>query len=612
MRGTFAGAPSVHHHSAARVATGHARLHHRSTAPCSPPPGGARSGDDRRRTPRPLPRAHVMAWLAAAAAGLASGATTAQEAADACVGQQDLALINGRIHTMDESNAVVSAVRIVGNRFVALGDEVPTTSCTRVVDLSGRTAIPGIIDNHNHIVLLGLRPGHDTRLENAHSIAEVLETLADKSAQLPAGEWITSIGGFDINQFVAPPGAPRFPTLAELDEVTPAHPVYIQQSFAGPSATNSLGKAYFQERGIEVGEDGAIAGGFQLPNPSSRALHALRQLQTLEDQKRGTKDAMRYAASLGVTTHLDQGGFAATGTDADGAADFHPVRAYDAILALHAEGALINRIRLNFLHREADPETPQLRARLDNTFPEFGDALLRTLGIGEFTAGPGPFLVDASPAWEHGTRLVAEAGWRNENHSLSRDDFITIIDGWERINAELDPPGITELRWVVAHVPFITREYAHKLRALGGGVSVLGGWRWLSGSASENGPPFRTLVDSGVRVGMSSDGMQISPMNPWIGLYYAVTGRNARGELINEGQTLERGEALNLYTSANGWFLNEEDDLGTIEVGKYADLVVLNADYFDEEAVPDDDIKRIHSVLTVVDGRIVHGDADEL
>ena len=92
------------------------------------------------------------------------------------------------------------------------------------------------------------------------------------------------------------------------------------------------------------------------------------------------------------------------------------------------------------------------------------------------------------------------------------------------------------------------------------------------------------LVDSGVPVGMSSDGMQISPMNPWIGLYYVVTGINARGELINEGQTLERDEALRLYTSANGWFLNEEDDLGTIEPGKYADLVVLSADYFDEEA----------------------------
>jgi predicted amidohydrolase YtcJ len=176
------------------------------------------------------------------------------------------------------------------------------------------------------------------------------------------------------------------------------------------------------------------------------------------------------------------------------------------------------------------------------------------------------------------------------------------------VHADLPDPGIRPLRWVVAHVPFITREYADRLHALGGGVSVLGGWRYISGSASQNGPPFRMLLDSGIRIGMSSDGMQISPLNPWLGLYYAVTGRNARGELINADQTISREQALRLYTQANGWFLFEEDHLGTISPGKLADIVVLSADYFDVQAVPDDDIRHIHSVLTLVDGRIVHGD----
>ena len=100
-------------------------------------------------------------------------------------------------------------------------------------------------------------------------------------------------------------------------------------------------------------------------------------------------------------------------------------------------------------------------------------------------------------------------------------------------------PGIREQRWVVAHAPFITQEYADKLKALGGGVSVLGGWRYISGTAQQNGPPFKLLADSGIPIGMSSDGMQISPMNPWLGLYYVVTGKNARGEVINAGQTLD-------------------------------------------------------------------------
>src|SRR6185436_5670959 len=473
---------------------------------------------------------------------------------------RDVLVTNGRIHTMDVADTVVDSVRIVGDRFAEVGtSRLPTSRCTRMIDLEGHTAVPGLIDNHNHIVLLGLRPGHDTRLESAASIGDVLALLAARAAALPAGEWITSIGGFDINQFVPPPGMPRFPTLAELDSVTPNHPVFIQMSFSGPSVTNTLGLQFFRQAGIEIGADGAIAGGFQTPNPTTRALYELRQRQTLADQKRGTLDAMRYAVSLGLTTHLDQGGFPATGTPADAAAHFDRYRAYDALLELNAENALLARIRINFLHMETDVATPELAARLNNVFPHFGGDLLKIVGIGEFTAGASPIIAQASDVWRAGTQRVAEAHWRNENHSLTPADYKVIIDEWTRINAAMPAPGITQDRWVVAHVPFINQEYIDKLKALGGGASVLGGWRYISGTAQQNGPPFKLLADSGIPMGMSSDGMQISPMNPWIGLYYVVTGKNARGELINAGQTLPRAAALRLYTAANSWFLHEED-----------------------------------------------------
>jgi predicted amidohydrolase YtcJ len=530
-----------------------------------------------------------------------------------CPAVNDVLLTNGVIHTLDSQSTVVESVRIVGDRIGATGNgRLGATRCTQVIDLDGRTAIPGIIDNHNHIVLLGLRPGHDTRLESASSIEEVLATLAARAQDLPEGAWITSIGGFDLSQFVPPPGEPRFPTLAELDSAVPNHPVYLQLSFAGPAAANSRALEFFASRGIAISEDGQLAGDFPLPNPTTQALHTLRELQTLEDQMRGTVDAMRYAASVGVTTHLDQGGFPASGTAADGAAHFDRYRAYDALLALHQEGALINRFRLNFLHMETDADTPELRARLQNVFPNFGDDLLRIVGIGEFTAGASPMITEATEVWRNGTRRVAEARWRNENHSLTPQDFRVIVDGWETLHRSMPAPGISELRWVLAHVPFITRDYTDRLAALGGGVSVLGGWRYISGTPEANGPPFRMLADSGIRMGMSSDGMQISPLNPWLGLYYVVTGRNARGELINAGQTLSRSDALRLYTAANGWFLNEEDELGTLEVGKYADLVVLSDDYFDSAAVSNDDIRRIRSVLTLVGGKIVYEDSSGL
>jgi hypothetical protein len=554
------------------------------------------------------------AWLGAVAlaASIAALPAWADDDED-CKAGGSLRLVNGKIHTMDKNDSIVSSVLIKDGKFAAVGHghDNDDGGCARIINLRGRTVVPGIIDNHNHIILLGLRPGHDTRIENARSIAEVLGTLAARAREIPAGDWITSLGGFNINQFAPPPNEPqdtrRFPTLAELDSVTPKHPVFILQSFAGPSVTNSLGKAFFAAKSVTVAPDGAIAPGVQ----SVRALNALRAMQTFAEQKRGLGIAMTYAAEVGVTTHLDQGGFPNVGNaDTDALANFDRYRAFDAAQALYQEDKLINRIFINFLHLEDDLGTPELLARLLNVFPNFGDNMFKIHGIGEFTANG--FNV-AAPPWKAGTRKVAQAQWSNENHSLSRTDFKVIIDEWVKVNDEeiaAGRPGITGLRWVVAHVPFIDQDYIGKLKGLGGGLSVLGGWRYISGTAVNNGPPFRTILASGIRVGMSSDGMQISPMNPWLGMFYAVTGKNARGDGINSTETIGRKDVLRLYTADNGWFLREEDNIGTIETGKWADLIVLSADYFDERKVSDEQIKDIYSVLTVVNGKIVHDNLD--
>jgi hypothetical protein len=509
----------------------------------------------------------------------------------------DLFFVNGKIHTMDDKGTIARTATVRGGRFVEVGRGARAQGPrSKVINLRGRTVVPGIIDNHNHIVLMGNRPGFHTPLENAAAIADVQETLGARAASVAAGEWITTIGGFHVNQFTEA----RLPTKAELDDATPDHPVFISQSFSGPSATNSAGAAILSSNGVTVDADGGIASGGA--GVTGQALLYLRQtLLSPETRRRGAADAMAYGASLGVSTHLDQGAFQATGQPSDGAAHEDNFAMHVPFLELYGSGELGTRLRINFLNLEVDPDTPQLIARLQNAFPFFGGDLVKTGGIGEFTAGD-PFELFVGPepseAWENGTLRVAEAGWRNENHSLSATDFMAIIEGWEDVNAQF---SIAELRWVLAHVPFITEEYVDRLKTLGGGLSLTG-WRYLAGTSSNNGPPFRMILDNGISAGLSSDGMQIAPMNPWLHMYYATTGVNAAGELINDGQQITRKEALRLYTADNRWFLGE-DDIGTIEVGNHADLAVLNDDYF---SVPDEGLKDIRSVMTVVGGNVVH------
>lgn len=511
------------------------------------------------------------------------------------VGGGSLTLVNGRIHTMNGSGTVARSVAITNGRFTSVDSGARGAGGGSVINLRGRTVVPGIIDNHNHIVLMGNRPGFHTPLENASSIAEVQETLAARAADVPSGEWITTIGGFHFNQFAED----RLPTKDELDEATADHPVFVSQSFSGPSATNSAGAAILSANGVAVGPDGEIASGGG--GATGEALLYLRQtLLTPDTRRRGAIDAMAYGASLGVTTHLDQGAFQATGQPSDGAAHEDNFSMHEPFLELYASGQLGTRLRINFLNLEEDTDTPMLVARLKNAFPFFGNDLVRTGGIGEFTAGDfiDLFLGNPGPAWEAGTLRAAQAGWRNENHSLTGNDFQPIIEYWEEVNAQVP---ITDLRWVLAHVPQITQEYVGRINDLGAGLSLTG-WQYLNGSGPAAGPPFRMIVDNGDHVGMSSDGMQIAPMNPWLHMYFATTGIGSAGDPINVNQTITREEVLRLYTADNAWFIGE-DDLGSIEVGKHADLVVLSDDYF---AVSDDEMKDLHSVLTVIGGRVVH------
>jgi predicted amidohydrolase YtcJ len=533
-------------------------------------------------------------------AGVAFAAPAIAKDDDRCAGARDVKLVNGKIHTLDASNSIVSTVTIKNGKFAAVGHDSDDAGgpCMRVINLGGRTAVPGLIDNHNHFLLLGLRPGHDTRLETARSIADVQAAIRARTQTVKPGDFITAMGGWTPAQFAEN----RFPTLSELDVAAPVNPVLVFNSFTGPAVANTLGRNFFISKGIVVDATGNIAAGA----PSLAALNALRAIQTFADKVQGTLDAMAYSASVGVTTNVDMGGFVIPGTPNiqdsdvfDTLASWDPFTAYDPLLALYDQDKVSVRVRIFFLSMDHNPDVPLTTQRVLNAFSNFGNGMVRSSGIGEFvTSWPlfgNPFPTNYGAALD----IVAKRGWAFQQHSLSLAEDQFIASAFETVN---QTTPIADLRWSDAHVPNIDLPTILRLKAVGAGIAVHP-FRYLSGGTA-GGPPLRTIIDSGIHVGAGSDSAQISTLNPWNMIYYMTTGINAGGKLVNASQKITREEAIRLYTVNNGWFLKEEDKLGSIEEGKFGDIVVLSDDYFNEYQVPD--VRKIRPVLTVVDGKVVH------
>jgi predicted amidohydrolase YtcJ len=525
-------------------------------------------------------RQFVGGAVAIAVGGKLSFAKTYAEPRQAATtAAADLVFINGRIHTMDSNNRIVSQAVIRNGRFAAVGDNIAGQAPNvRRVNLMGKTVIPGIIDAHNHIVLVGNRPGWHTPLEHVFTIPDAIAQLKSRSAEVPRGEFITTIGPISAMQFVER----RLPNLAELDAVD--RPVYIQAAQGG-TRTNTAGKAWLEARGVMVAADGAITG------PAlGLALQTLRkELLTPDMRKRTALGALQYYARLGITTHRDCGAFHAD-DPAPGIASENTYTMHNPFLALHREEKLPARMRIDFLHQDpptANPPLPTLSQRLRNSFPFFGDDWMRTGGIGEFTGGG-----------VEGLRAIAKAGWRGEDHALNLAGVTNLIKDRETVNAEIP---ITQLRWIISHIPEFPLELANRANALG--IGVLVGWGPLR-TGMNVGPPYRMLMGHAIKKGYHSDGGDITVINPWLNFYTIITGQNLAGQPILGEQNLTRQETLWLATAGNKWFI-WENDIGSIEVGNHGDLVVLDRDYF---SVPDEDLKRIRSLLTLVGGKVMHND----
>jgi predicted amidohydrolase YtcJ len=500
--------------------------------------------------------------------------------------------VNGEIYQMNAANSMATSVLIKNDRVATIDPVLDDEDeCTDVIDLQGRVAIPGLIDNHIHYIRIANRPGYDTRsLETTFTLADALAAIEARAAEVPTGELITTIGGIRESQWAER----RFPTRQELDDAAPNHTVYLSERGAGPGITNTAGRELLRGLGVNVADDGSITRGPE----TAKAYDVLAASLTNEDRKRQMRDVASYSLSVGMTTVMDMSG------TVPGVGFIDQTNGYDFLLEMVRENTHKVRTRIYFPGLDEDDELTQLMGYLDNKWPNYGPDMAKIVGIGEWSVGRSLF--NEQPLGEAARlaqRRIAERGWIYHQHIHSPAEIDAHLDVWDDLSEEFD---IAAMRWTPGHLSGITPELVDRAVEMGLGLGAHG-QPYHSGSP-QGGPPWRTILNSGaVAVGAGSDGARINVLNPWNIIYYMVTGINVNGELTNADETVSRYEAVRYYSSVEqGWFTKEDDTLGGIDVGRYADIAVLSADVFDPAAVSDSDIRHMTSVLTIVGGEIVH------
>jgi predicted amidohydrolase YtcJ len=533
----------------------------------------------------------VLAIAAATGATTFSGPlTTADDA-------PDLVLFNGKVATLDAANTFVEAVAIRDGKIVATGQKGRVKALagkdTVVVNLKGRTVLPGLIDVHLH----GMREGYHcwtqvVRLDLVTSRSQALAMYAAKANELPDGRWIwTTAGGWNVNQL----DVPQIFTFAELNAAAPANPLWITGSgFTTPrvnqAALTALGLAPGSP-GVELDANGVPTGRLTAPATTAANQAILAQLDALGVDAEGQclQDFIREANSRGLTAWKDAGGNDAPwGT---GGAINDKLHVEEGAMALYRSEGLNARIAFNAM---SGYQAARVIPETQNTFGFLGDDMFKYLGPGEDLMATDPLYIE-TVRWAASKRLSVETHVGNTD---------AILTGFEAAN-EVYPVG--RLKWRIAHPenPQPTDTQLARAKALGVG------WA-LTFSAVRNGAPgprYRTTMLNSAHMCLSTDAMNVAPWAPFQSLWYVTTGQTLIPGVagVPAAERLTRLEALRHATSECGWFLDLDGKIGTLEVGKLADMIVLTDDYF---TVADSRIKDIKSLLTVVDGRIVYADGE--
>jgi predicted amidohydrolase YtcJ len=525
----------------------------------------------------------TIVWLAAAFVFLA--ACDRQPAVTAA----DTVLINGKVLTVDNKFSVAEALAIEGSRIVAVGDTEAVSqridASTQVVDLQGKTVIPGLIENHMHFIRAAQRWNLQARIDGVNSRSEALKIIAAKAASMEPGEWVMVQGGWRENQFADQPGG--F-TLEELDAAAPENPLFLQITYQTVYA-NTLA---LEAVGVSPSE-GARHNAAPLISPAPPYGLFNEQMPVVSDAqlRQNLLDFIDVLNRSGLTSVYDVG---------------RPPEGDITLLSRMSEdGPLPIRVWHTLKYQAFDPEGADAAVELvNNSTANSTDDYLGLLGLGEHVYLP--FFDLPGRAESFGDDVVAEfmkiataaakGGFHIHEHTMLDTTVQSLLGPFEELNKEIP---LAPLRWSLAHVFNISDESIERANDLGLTAAVHSVAMY---GPSQYQPPIRAIQDSGMVWGLGTDATIVAHYQPFITLGWVVSGKSINGKTVND-ETVSREEALIAHTRSNAYLMFKEEDLGTLEVGKLADLVVLDRDYM---TVPVDEIFDINPVLTMVGGRVVY------
>jgi predicted amidohydrolase YtcJ len=525
----------------------------------------------------------------------------------------DLILSNGKIITVDERFTIAQAVAIQGDRIVAVGSNQQIAQLaganTRRVDLMGKSVIPGLIDNHMHLLRAASTWVRELRFDGVESRKQAIEMLRARVKAVGPGEWVYNIGGWAHQQFA---DDPKPFTREELDQIAPDNPVSLQESYYQVF----LNSRALQLLGIETNKPdppefvkgsivrdangkptGVIRGDIAATRPVAAKLPKVAPEQ-LE------------AASRALVQDMNRAGLTAVGVpgcNADVLEIFQKWKAQDRlnvrIFCIDGAGAG-NPEQVD----RAIAQIPRIKlfqgdSYIDNIF--FGETVYQPLHDPMFAVKSDP-TPDQLQQWRRMAMEIAKAGLPLHVHAELHDTIDAFLDQIEAVNKE---HPIKSLRWTLAHVNQINAAQLERMKKLGMYAAVHP-WAVINGGimheefgdGAYDMPPLATIQNSGIQWGLGTDGTAANQTLPFTTLYFAVTGKMAGGAKVNR-QTISREDALIAHTRKNAYLVFQENSLGSIQPGKLADLVVLNRDYL---TVPADQIRSIKPVMTMVGGRIVY------